>query len=379
MKGQCLKKIAFGLLATMLVVLAFATILEKLYNQDFVLSKIYHSWWFVMLWGAIGLISFIYIICQKLYRQKTIFFLHCTFIIILIGAFTTFLSSERGYIHLRQGKPLNEYILEDDITKQPLPFEIKLVLFEMEYHADTDQPSDYISYLMVDGEMCKVSMNKIYVHQDYRLYQIDYDSDEMGTVLLVYHDPLGIGITYMGYLLLALTMICLLWSHLGWKGLSVIIISLLGLWYYISQINPMTPILRTPLLAVHVSVIMLAYFLFLVIMIFSVIGISTKKQREKLYNWSNTLLQPALYLLIAGIFIGAVWANISWGRYWGWDAKETWALITMFVYIFPLHKKSLPRFKKPIFFHRYCLIAFLSVLMTFLGVSFILGGIHSYL
>ena len=91
------------------------------------------------------------------------------------------------------------------------------------------------------------------------------------------------------------------------------------------------------------------------------------------------MLYPALFFLAAGIFIGAVWANISWGRCWGWDAKETWALITMLVYAVPMHKKSFPVFRKPSKFHLFCVIAFLTVLMTFLGVSFLLGGIHSYI
>jgi len=126
-------------------------------------------------------------------------------------------------------------------------------------------------------------------------------------------------------------------------------------------------------------VIAVSYILLLIIAINSAIGIISVKSREKLYRWNIKLLYPALFLLAAGIFIGAVWANISWGRYWGWDAKETWALITMLVYAVPLHRKSLPSFSDPLKFHRYCLIAFLTVLMTFLGVSFLLGGIHSYL
>jgi ABC-type transport system involved in cytochrome c biogenesis permease subunit len=78
------------------------------------------------------------------------------------------------------------------------------------------------------------------------------------------------------------------------------------------------------------------------------------------------------------VFIGAVWANVSWGTYWSWDPKETWALITLIVYALPLHNQSLKVFSKPMFFHGYCIIAFLSVLITYFGVNFILGGMHSY-
>ena len=83
-------------------------------------------------------------------------------------------------------------------------------------------------------------------------------------------------------------------------------------------------------------------------------------------------------LLAAGIFIGAVWANISWGNYWSWDPKEVWALITLLVYAMPLFPNVLRSFHKPMFFHIYSIFAFLSVIITYFGVNLILGGIHAY-
>ena len=76
-----------------------------------------------------------------------------------------------------------------------------------------------------------------------------------------------------------------------------------------------------------------------------------------------------------GIIIGAIWANISWGNYWSWDPKEVWALITLIIYAIPLHRGVLQR---PRAFHLYCLLAFLSVVVTYFGVNFILGGLHAY-
>lgn len=361
------------------VVLAVATILEKWHGSEYALRSVYHSRWFVLLWAVLGVTSLIYLFYRKLYRQKALFLLHIALGIILAGAFVSYLTSERGYIHLRQGKPLQAYTAEDGEEKRPLPFTIRLLLFEIEYHPGTDEPADFISFLKIDDEMCKVSMNKIHVSRNYRLYQISYDPDEMGTTLLVSRDPFGIGITYAGYILLAIAMGWLLWLRIGWKGVCAITVTTLFLWIYISRINPMTPVLRTPMLATHVSVIFISYLLFLLITVNSIIGIASKRRRVRLYRYNRRLLYPALFLLAAGIFIGAVWANISWGRYWGWDAKETWALITLLVYAIPMHRKSLPQLSDPLRFHRYCLIAFLCVLMTFLGVSFLLGGLHSYL
>jgi ABC-type transport system involved in cytochrome c biogenesis permease subunit len=73
-----------------------------------------------------------------------------------------------------------------------------------------------------------------------------------------------------------------------------------------------------------------------------------------------------------------VWANISWGKYWSWDPKETWALITLLIYAVPLHAKSLPVLQQPKWFNLYLTLAFLTVLMTYFGVNYFLGGMHSY-
>jgi ABC-type transport system involved in cytochrome c biogenesis permease subunit len=99
---------------------------------------------------------------------------------------------------------------------------------------------------------------------------------------------------------------------------------------------------------------------------------------KTLRNISTIMLYPALFLLSIGIFIGAIWANQSWGTYWSWDPKETWALITMMVYAIALHCGSLPVFRRPMVFHVYMVVAFLTVLMTYFGVNFLLGGMHSY-
>lgn len=99
---------------------------------------------------------------------------------------------------------------------------------------------------------------------------------------------------------------------------------------------------------------------------------------ESLAALSHLMLYPAVFLLTAGIFIGAVWANVSWGRYWSWDPKEVWALITMLIYMAPFHSSSIKCFCSTRFFHLYCVLAFLSVLITYFGVNFLLGGMHSY-
>ena len=154
------------------------------------------------------------------------------------------------------------------------------------------------------------------------------------------------------------------------------------------QIAPLAPVLRSPLLSIHVVVIMISYTLLAFTMLNGVAAliINTTHKNSPLANReiaelqriSTLMLYPAVFLLTAGIFIGAVWANISWGRYWGWDPKEVWALITMLLYSSTLHSGSIKAMRHPLFFHIYCIVAFLAVLMTYFGVNFILGGMHSY-
>ena len=151
------------------------------------------------------------------------------------------------------------------------------------------------------------------------------------------------------------------------------------------QITQLMPVLQSPLLSIYVVVIMIAYSLLAFIMLNGVTAVilhqsqkECKEQIERLQIISQIILYPAIFLLAIGIFIGAVWANVSWGRYWGWDPKEVWALITMLVYALALHPRSLPWFHRTMFFHVFCITAFITVLITYFGVNFLLGGMHSY-
>ena len=144
-----------------------------------------------------------------------------------------------------------------------------------------------------------------------------------------------------------------------------------------SELNPritlLMPVLQSPLLSIHVMMIMISYALFALITLNAIVNLIKKSKDLQLPT-----LTFALFLLTAGIFIGAIWANVSWGRYWGWDPKEVWALITMLIYSLPLHRISLKIFQNPRFLNWYYIFAFLSVIITYFGVNFILGGLHSY-
>lgn len=685
----------------LILVMGYATFVEQSGGAELAARRVYHSVWFILLWAALVLLGGVYMTKRKLFRQLPLCLLHFSFVVILAGAAVTFFFGQKGTVHLRQGEPVSLFISSEKHIGM-LPFQLALDTFQITYYPSTQAPSDFISRISYTDDLslnsadkdqnvatngnartAVVSMNRVFSHRGYRFYQSSFDPDMRGSVLAVNYDPYGTAITYLGYLLLALSMIMVLISKQGgfrrllrspllkggaplalclfflcgldaparslptinddkaasvaryqvvynnrvsplntvavdflqkiygrrsYKGLSaeqvlygwmarpevwkqekmiliknaslrqrlgirqgryasmqdlfdatgtykllsmapmeqdntpfakslrqtdekaglilmlvnrqlftplpkgaarlsnsrveaeilynkvsfskilfmvnltagVILfvcllfsiagkirpalgkkIRLLGIavlafsftfalcgyllrWYVggrvplsngyetmllmalllmaltlalcrrfafivpmglmlsgfallvshlgamSPQITPLMPVLHSPLLSVHVGVIMVAYSLLAFMMLNGVfalvlihrtnplnININTRIV-ARLTVLSRLMLYPAVFLLAAGIFLGAVWANQSWGAYWSWDPKETWALITLMVYAVAFHRGSLPIFNKDLFFHLYMIIAFLAVLMTYFGVNYFMGGMHSY-
>ena len=156
------------------------------------------------------------------------------------------------------------------------------------------------------------------------------------------------------------------------------------------QITPLMPVLASPWLSWHVSLIMISYALFAFICLNGLLaaGLMARPQHrhdalvrervEQLTLLSRLLLYPSTFLLGIGILLGSVWANVSWGSYWSWDPKEVWALVAFMVYGAAFHRRTLPWLRRPLAFHLYMVAAFLVVLMTYFGVNYLLGGMHSY-
>ena len=156
------------------------------------------------------------------------------------------------------------------------------------------------------------------------------------------------------------------------------------------EITNLVPVLKSYWLTLHVSVITGSYgFLglgaILGIITMILLSLSNEKNRERISNTIDELtvinfktLILGLYFLTIGTFLGAVWANESWGRYWGWDPKETWSLITIIVYSLVTHSRMIPGMRNIYTFNLLSLFAFSSVLMTYFGVNYYLSGLHSY-
>ncbi|MDR1556066.1 MAG: cytochrome c biogenesis protein CcsA [Tannerellaceae bacterium] len=168
-----------------------------------------------------------------------------------------------------------------------------------------------------------------------------------------------------------------------------IILFVSGLNWMDPQINLLVPVLKSPWLMFHVAVIVAAYGFFGIscligITNLSMLSIGGKKRplladRVKELTIINEMsLWIGLALMSTGTFLGAVWANESWGRYWGWDPKETWALITMLVYAIVLHLRLVKKQNHAVLFNLMSALAFLAVLMTYFGVNYFLSGMHSY-
>lgn len=172
--------------------------------------------------------------------------------------------------------------------------------------------------------------------------------------------------------------------------LSGLTLMVAGMSWMSPEITPLVPVLKSYWLIVHVAIITSSYgFLgvgaLLGTMNLILMILKNKKNAarinltiKELVNIIDISLIIGLIMVTLGSFLGGVWANESWGRYWGWDPKETWALVTVLVYTFISHMHKIPGFKGHFAMSAAALVGFGSVLMTYFGVNYYLSGLHSY-
>ena len=156
------------------------------------------------------------------------------------------------------------------------------------------------------------------------------------------------------------------------------------------SIANLAPVLDSYWLMIHVSVIVGSYGPFTLGMILGAVALllmifTTKKNKKKMDLTIKEItiitemaLTIGLVMLTIGNFLGGQWANESWGRYWGWDPKETWALVSIMVYAFVIHMRLVPGMRSRWLFNFMAIVAFASIMMTYFGVNFYLSGLHSY-
>ena len=156
------------------------------------------------------------------------------------------------------------------------------------------------------------------------------------------------------------------------------------------EIANLPPVLNSYWLMIHVAIIVGSYGPLTLCMMIGIINLIlyvliNQNNLKRLDNYIKELtiinemsMNLGLAMLTIGNFLGAMWANESWGRYWGWDPKETWALISIMIYALILHLRLIPKLKSRFLFNTCSVIAFASIMMTYFGVNFYLSGKHSY-
>ena len=156
------------------------------------------------------------------------------------------------------------------------------------------------------------------------------------------------------------------------------------------EITPLQPVLKSYWLMIHVAIITGSYaplgISFILGFLSIILYIFRTKKNAKVINMninelvyiSELTITLGVFMLTIGTFLGGVWANESWGRYWGWDSKETWALVSVLVYAVILHLRYIPALKSKLVFSVVSMWGYTSILFTFFGVNFYLTGLHSY-
>jgi cytochrome c-type biogenesis protein CcsB len=172
--------------------------------------------------------------------------------------------------------------------------------------------------------------------------------------------------------------------------LASTILMVAGMSWLDPEITPLVPVLKSYWLTIHVSMIAGSYGFLMLAAIIGVLNLifmifANQRNGGKVYRMvkemtyiSEMTAIGGLFMISIGTYLGGVWANESWGRYWGWDAKETWALVTILVYSFILHMRFIPGFRGLYAFNVATLFGWASVVMTYFGVNYYLSGLHSY-
>jgi len=221
----------------------------------------------------------------------------------------------------------------------------------------------------------------------------------VGLVLRWYisgHAPWSNGYESMIYISWAIVLAGFIFSRIsyGTLGITSILSGITLLTAHMSWMNPeitnLVPVLKSYWLTIHVATITASYgflalgcmmgFLNLIIMIFR------DESNQKLINPAireitlivELTLAVGLILLVIGNFLGAIWANESWGRYWGWDPKESWTLVSVIIYSLILHLRLIPSLRNTFTFNFFAVLGFGTILMTYFGVNYYLTGLHSY-
>ena len=199
--------------------MGLATVAEKFRGTEFASAHFYGSWWFICLWAVLVLASTIFIIKRLRHSadKVSVILTHSSMVVILAGALITHLTSQDGMVHLREGETSATYtaMAKGSERTASLPFELKLIDFDVKHNPGTETAKDYVSSVELMGRPYEVSMNHILKYKGWRLYQASFDEDLKGSYLRITVDPIGVPVTYSGYLIFFIAMLWVLVSPKG--------------------------------------------------------------------------------------------------------------------------------------------------------------------
>lgn len=357
MMKKAIARILCCIYAFIILAMASATFVEKALGHAAAFKHIYNSWIFAGAWAILATISTYIIVKKRQSMRRAAFMIHVALIAVLAAAGITKICGEQGIMHIAPGYDASAFIT-DNGDNRTLPFSLSI----------NDISADHT--LQRDG---------------YRFILAGQHGRD--AVVIVNHDPWGLPATYAAYALL-LASSCVFLAK--WRAHRRLVAITLAAWLAALAVceiykhtHQLIPALDSGWFSIHVSLIVVAFGLIIAAMVAGIAGLITMRGGNhalsgRLAEKERALICPAVLMLAAGIFIGAIWAGDSWGRYWGWDPKETWALITMMAYAVPLHSTLLPPLQKPRNMHIFCIAASPTVAITYFGVNMLLGGLHSY-
>ena len=256
----------------------------------------------------------------------------------------------------------------------------------------------FLFFLFLSVFKSTINLNKVYLVL-FSLVILGFVLHTVGLGLRWYvsgRAPWSNGYESMIYIAWTSTLAGVLFTRKSFGGLAatmvlaatILLVSMLS--FLDPEITPLVPVLKSYWLTIHVSLIAGSYGFLMLGAIIGIINLilmvfmkeSNKKRIKRIVKEisyiSELTLIGGLFMVSVGTYLGGVWANESWGRYWGWDAKETWALVTILVYAFILHMRLIPKLNGLFAYNVATTFGLASVIMTYYGVNYYLSGLHSY-
>lgn len=335
----------------------------------------YHSWPFIVL-QLLLLVPLGKITWAGLKRRTSWYatFSHAgLFLVVWGGLFGAPDVSDAQMVVTRQQAEHLSYTPSGKIL--PLPFEVQLQDFQIDYYEDGQSPKQFTSTLLIDGQEFQTSVNHPCSYHGWDIYQADYDViGQQYSVLKVVHDP-WLPVVYAGMLLLTIGAVLGLrqsWSS-GWFFPVIALITIAFTVLSLARINlgTLMPALRSIWFLPHILIYMIAYS---ILAVASVWGLWEWRNGDPATGMSHRLLVTASSLLLIGMLCGAVWAKEAWGQYWTWDAKECWAAVTWLLTLIAAHLQ--PRYSQ-LGVVVVIWISFLAMQITWYGVNYLPAAQHS--